>query len=255
TSTRPRSGRCSWSCGPTWWTTPRSVSTCPATTSRPSSPCRWRSWWSAWSRSAWSTRSCRSTSPRACSSAPSRAEPRSSRRAGRCGTISRRSLLSSDQVRVGILGLGRSGWNIHAAGLRDLTDQFRVVAVADALAERREEAARDFGAATYTEPEQLLADDQVELVVVATPSHTHVPLGVAALQAGKHVIVEKPMGETVEDIDRLTEAAEAAGKVVTCFQNNRFEPSLLRSEEHTSELQSREKLVCHLLLEKTHVGA
>jgi len=139
--------------------------------------------------------------------------------------------LSSDQVRVGILGLGRSGWNIHAAGLRDLTDQFRVVAVADALAERREEAARDFGAATYTEPEQLLADDQVELVVVATPSHTHVPLGVAALQAGKHVIVEKPMGETVEDIDRLTEAAEAAGKVVTCFQNNRFEPSFLKIRE------------------------
>ena len=134
-------------------------------------------------------------------------------------------------VRVGIIGLGRSGWNIHAAGLRDLGDQFRVVAVADPMAERREEAAADFGATTYAEPGQLIADDRVELVVVATPSHTHVPLGVAALQAGKHVIVEKPLAQTVEEVDQLTAAAEEAGKIVTCFQNNRFEPSFQKIRE------------------------
>ncbi|WP_152362354.1 Gfo/Idh/MocA family protein [Microlunatus speluncae] len=134
-------------------------------------------------------------------------------------------------MRVGIIGLGRSGWNIHAAGLRALGDQFRVVAVADPLAERQQEAAKDFGATTYSEPEQLIADDQVELVVVATPSFTHVPLGVAALQAGKHVIVEKPLAQSVEEVDQLTAVADAAGKIVTCFQNNRFEPSFLKIRE------------------------
>lgn len=139
--------------------------------------------------------------------------------------------MSSEQVRVGIIGLGRSGWNIHAAGLRDLGDQFRICAVSDPLAERRDEAAADFGATTYSTPEELLADDQVELVVVATPSHTHVPLGLAALTAGKHVVVEKPMAQSVEEVDQLTAAAEAAGRMVTCFQNNRFEPSFLKIRE------------------------
>lgn len=137
----------------------------------------------------------------------------------------------SEQVRVGIIGLGRSGWNIHAAGLRDLTDQFRVVAVADPLPERQQEAANDFGATTYAEPEQLIADEQVELVVVATPSFTHVPLALQALAAGKHVVIEKPMAQSVEEVDQLTAAAEKAGRMVTCFQNNRFEPSFLKIRE------------------------
>lgn len=139
--------------------------------------------------------------------------------------------MSSEQVRVGIIGLGRSGWNIHAAGLRDLTDQFCVVAVADPLPERQQEAANDFGATTYAEPEQLIADEKVELVVVATPSFTHVPLALAALAAGKHVVIEKPMAQSVEEVDQLTAAAEQAGKIVTCFQNNRFEPSFLKIRE------------------------
>ncbi len=139
--------------------------------------------------------------------------------------------MSSEQVRVGIIGLGRSGWNIHAAGLRDLGDQFQVAAVADPLAERRAEAASDFGATTYVEPEQLIADERVELVIVATPSHTHVPLGLKSLQAGKHVVIEKPMAQSVEEIDQLTAAAEAADRQVTCFQNNRFEPSFLKIRE------------------------
>jgi predicted dehydrogenase len=139
--------------------------------------------------------------------------------------------LSSEQIRVGIIGLGRSGWDIHAAGLRDLTDQFRVVAVADPLVERREEAANDFGATTYAVPGQLIADEQVELVVVASPSHTHVQLGLESLRAGKHVVIEKPMAQSVEEVDQLTAVAEAAGLMVTCFQNNRFEPSFLKIRE------------------------
>lgn len=137
--------------------------------------------------------------------------------------------MSSEQVRVGIVGLGRSGWDIHAAGLRDLPDQFRVVA--DPPAERRQEAANEVGATAYADPQHLIADDKVELVVVATPSNTHVPLGLVALHAGKHVVLEKPMAETVAEIDLLTVVADEVDRVVTCFQNNRFEPSLLKVRE------------------------
>ncbi|SEF17999.1 Gfo/Idh/MocA family protein [Jiangella alba] len=133
-------------------------------------------------------------------------------------------------IRVGLIGLGRSGWHLHAAGLAEL-DQYSIVAAADPDPERRAEAEARFGCAGYAEPGELLADGRVELVVVATPSHTHVPLGVAALDAGKHVVVEKPLAQSTAEVDTLIAAANRAGRVATCFQNNRFEPSFLAVRE------------------------
>ncbi|AYY14001.1 gfo/Idh/MocA family oxidoreductase [Actinobacteria bacterium YIM 96077] len=134
--------------------------------------------------------------------------------------------MTTARIRVGIIGLGRSGWNIHAAGLAQL-DRCDVVAAADPAAERRAEAGERFGCATYATPEELIDDDRVELAVVATPSHTHVPLAVAALEAGKHVVVEKPLAQTVSEVDTMVAAAERAGRVLTCFHNRRFDPELL----------------------------
>lgn len=135
--------------------------------------------------------------------------------------------MSEEPIAVGIAGLGRSGWNIHADGLSQLADRYQIAAVADPLPERQQEAATQFSAKTYDQPEQLISDPDVELVVVATPSYTHAGLGVAALRSGKHVVVEKPMAQSVTEIDQLATAAADAGRVVTCFQNNRFEPSYL----------------------------
>jgi scyllo-inositol 2-dehydrogenase (NADP+) len=132
--------------------------------------------------------------------------------------------VSEDPIRVGIAGLGRSGWNIHALSLAE-HPAYRVVAVADPVAERREEAAARFGCATYPTPEAMFEDPRVELVVVATPSHTHAPLAEAAVRAGKHVVVEKPMAQNVAELDRAIAAAEAAGRVLTCFQVYRYHAS------------------------------
>ena len=130
-------------------------------------------------------------------------------------------------LRVGIVGLGRSGWNIHAAGLANLPDHYRITAVADPDAERRAEAETRFGCTAYPKPEHLFADDNVDVVVVATPSFTHVPTALAALAAGKHTVVEKPIATTVEEIDQLTDAAAAGGCLVMAFQNQRLDPSFL----------------------------
>lgn len=131
------------------------------------------------------------------------------------------------QLAVGIIGLGRSGWHIHAAGLAGLPQRFRVVAVADPLSARRREASNRFGCTAYAHPQTLIDDDRVEVVVVATPSHTHVPLAQDALQAGKHVVVEKPVARSVEELDQLDAAARAARRVLTVFQNQRLDPSFL----------------------------
>lgn len=134
--------------------------------------------------------------------------------------------MTTGRIKVGIIGLGRSGWNIHAAGLGQ-HERFDIVAASDHDAERRAEARERYGCTAYTEPAQLLDDKQVELVVIATPSHTHADLAVAALEAGHHVVVEKPLALTTAEADLAITAADKAGKVLTCFHNRRLDPELM----------------------------
>lgn len=127
---------------------------------------------------------------------------------------------------VGVIGLGRSGWHIHVAGLLKMPEHYRVAAVSDPAPESRTEAEQQLDCQVFTDPQQVIGHPDVAIVVVASPSHTHVPLALEALAAGKHVVIEKPMAASVGEIDQLTEAAAVAGRVVTCFHNNRFEASL-----------------------------
>jgi predicted dehydrogenase len=132
---------------------------------------------------------------------------------------------------VGVAGLGRSGWDIHIDAMRDMGDRFKVVAVLDSLAERRKQAADELGCATYERYEDLLADGNVELVVVAMPTDLHVPWSEAALAAGRHVIVEKPVGRDLAECDRLIAAERKSDFSVTVFQNRRYSPQFLKIRE------------------------
>lgn len=129
-------------------------------------------------------------------------------------------------VRTAIAGLGRSGWSIHARLLAEQPERFTVVAVQDHLPERRAEAERRFGCRSYADFDALLADDAVELVVIAVPSHLHAPYAVAALQAGRHVVGEKPMATSLAEAERMVAAGEAAARRLSVFQNWRFRPDL-----------------------------
>ncbi len=77
-----------------------------------------------------------------------------------------------EPVRYGIVGLGRAGWDIHVRDLRPRADA-RIVAVADPLAERREQAVAEFSCKAYPTLAKLLKQDDVEVVVIATPSVAH----------------------------------------------------------------------------------
>ncbi len=130
----------------------------------------------------------------------------------------------TDPIRVGIAGLGRSGWGIHARLIEPLDERYRIVAVADRLTGRQQEAAARFGCRTYDDLTALLGDDEVELVVNSLPSYLHPGGSVEALQAGKHVVCEKPMAVRVADADRMIEAAQQAGRTLAIFQNYRYDP-------------------------------
>jgi scyllo-inositol 2-dehydrogenase (NADP+) len=139
--------------------------------------------------------------------------------------------MPQEPIRVGIAGLGRSGWAIHANLLAPLTDKFQVVAVNDEDSARRAEAVERFGCQAYATYDELLADSNVELVVVALPSFLHAPSSIAALKANKHVVCEKPMAISMDEADAMVAAAQASDRVFTVFQQRRYNPDFVKVRE------------------------
>ncbi|HWO56884.1 MAG TPA: Gfo/Idh/MocA family oxidoreductase [bacterium] len=123
---------------------------------------------------------------------------------GRC------AITASDKLRVGVIGAGYWGPNL----IRNfaLVPDAAVTGVADAKPERRAFIAPRFPTVkVFASAEELIRWDQTDAVVIATPVHTHFPLAKAALEAGRHVLLEKPMCASVAECDRLIELAEKKG--------------------------------------------
>jgi predicted dehydrogenase len=113
-------------------------------------------------------------------------------------------------VRAGVIGCGYWGPNV----IRNLAslDGCELRAVCDLDPARLDGIRKRFPAVrTTTDPQALLADPDLDAVAVCTPIHTHFPLASAALRAGKHVLVEKPLTDSVETAEMLVEMAEARG--------------------------------------------
>jgi predicted dehydrogenase len=130
---------------------------------------------------------------------------------------------------VGIVGYGRLGGMGHHHGLAvQATPGLALVAVVDPDLERRKQAEAEFpGVRTYGAADDLAADDDVEVAIVATPPALHADLAVGLLRAGKHVACEKPLCLTVTDADRIVAAARAHRRVLTVHQNRRWDPDFV----------------------------
>ena len=114
-------------------------------------------------------------------------------------------------IKCGVIGLGWFGEK-HCEVLHDLP-QAELYTVCTRRPDRLKQVADRFGtAASYTDYHELLADPPVEVVSVVTMWDQHVEPAVAALEAGKHVFLEKPMASTVADCDRIVAAAAKAGQ-------------------------------------------
>jgi UDP-N-acetylglucosamine 3-dehydrogenase len=126
-------------------------------------------------------------------------------------------------IKCGVIGLGWFGEK-HCEVLRDLP-QAELHAVCTRRPERLQEVADRFGVAkACTDYHELLADPDVEVISVVTMWDQHVEPAVAALQAGKHVFLEKPMASTVADCDRIVAAAAAAAGRFMVGHVCRFNP-------------------------------
>lgn len=133
----------------------------------------------------------------------------------------------ANQVRIGIVGAGGIAQR-HMEGLMALQPA-TITAVVDVHPERAAQLAQKAGATAYRALDDCL--DQVDLVYVLTPPSLHRSLAVAAMEAGKHVVVEKPLASTLEDGVAMVDAAQHTGvKLMTAF-NMRFRLGFRRLKE------------------------
>ena len=114
-------------------------------------------------------------------------------------------------VRVGVLGAGPWSRGAHLPGYRR-DPRCQVVAIADTEVDRAREAAREFDVPdAVADARTVINRDDIDVIDVCTPSHTHFDLAWAALEAGKHVLCEKPVAYDFRDTERARDLARRKG--------------------------------------------
>ena len=127
-------------------------------------------------------------------------------------------------MKFGIIGAGMIG-RFHAKAIAAMNGG-ELHSVYALRKESAEALAEESGAKPYTDLDAFLADPELEIVTIATPSGAHLDPSLAALKAGKHVICEKPLEITTDRIDMLMGAAEMSGKTIAAILNRRFHPGM-----------------------------
>ena len=126
-------------------------------------------------------------------------------------------------LRVGVLGAGPISQAAHFEACRKAknAELYAICDVAEDLLERM--SAIHAPKEAYADYDAMLADPNVDAVIVAIADQLHVPMSRKALEAGKHILVEKPMGVTVEEFEELRDAARTSGLVVQVGTEKRFD--------------------------------
>ena len=128
------------------------------------------------------------------------------------------------KIRVGVIGCGSIAQHRHLPEYQ-VNPNVELVAVCDINQERALEVAEKYGVLSYTSYEELLKSAEVDAVSVCTPNYLHAPITIAALEAGLHVLCEKPMATSKEEAEAMIGAAEKNGKKLMIGHNQRFVPS------------------------------
>jgi predicted dehydrogenase len=131
---------------------------------------------------------------------------------------------TNEKLRFAVIGAGVIG-NVHCHALRTL-DGVDLVAIADLNESKAEAVAGKYGVPSFTaDVEALLHREDIDAVTICTPSGLHADVAVAALTAGKHVVVEKPIDISLAAADRIIAAEESSGKRVAVISQHRFDRS------------------------------
>jgi UDP-N-acetyl-2-amino-2-deoxyglucuronate dehydrogenase len=140
----------------------------------------------------------------------------------------------SDQIRFAVVGSGHIGKR-HAAMIQQ-NPESKLVAMADVNTALAGDIESTFGVPFFTSIEELLASGlEFDVVNICTPNNFHAPQAILALEAGKHVVVEKPMALSKADCEDVIYKSLQAGKLVFCVMQNRYSPPSVWLKEVLSQ--------------------
>ena len=132
-----------------------------------------------------------------------------------------------EKLKTGIIGCGGIANAKHMPTLAKLNDDVEMVAFCDIIPERAEKAAKQYGipgARVYTDYHVLLKEEEITDVRVCVDNGHHCEITIAALEAGKHVLCEKPLAITWADARKMAETADRTGKLLTVGYQHRYNP-------------------------------
>jgi predicted dehydrogenase len=138
-------------------------------------------------------------------------------------------------LRIGVLGCGPMAQAAHFDATRKARNA-ELYAICDRAPDLLAAMAAEHRPhVTYQDYDAMLADPQVEAVIIATSDPFHVPLALKALDAGKHVLVEKPLGVTIEECERLRDRVQETGLIVQVGNMKRFDPGIAYAHRFIQE--------------------
>lgn len=141
-------------------------------------------------------------------------------------------------LRIGLVGVGAAAQVNHIPALRKIED-LELVALCDRDPEKVARVAQKFQIPrSYTRFEELLSDDEVHAIDICTPNFLHAPMAMAALEAGKHVLCERPLARSAEEAGAMVKAAKKNDRMLMCAVQHRFreDAQLLRKFVQNGDL-------------------
>jgi UDP-N-acetyl-2-amino-2-deoxyglucuronate dehydrogenase len=132
--------------------------------------------------------------------------------------------IESNRIRLALVGAGVIG-AIHGQVVRELADQIELVAVVDIHLDRAERLTAECGGKAFTSLTDALQAAEIDVVSVCTPTGRHGEIAIEALEAGKHVIIEKPAETTLAKTDEIIAAQRRTGTQVAVISQHRFDPA------------------------------
>jgi len=133
-------------------------------------------------------------------------------------------------LKTAIVGAGWAG-NLHANILANEIQGAEIVAVADTVKQKATRCAKKYGSACYSDIDEILSKEEVDMVLVCTPTHTHADCAIKAVKAGKIVFCEKPLALNLEDADRMIAAVQKQRVVAMTGHILRFWPEYMKIKE------------------------
>ncbi len=135
-----------------------------------------------------------------------------------------------EKIRVGIIGCGMITQTRHAPEYAQ-NENSEIYGLYDANMERAEEFAKLYSCKAFSSPEELIACEEIDAISVCSPNATHAQYSIMALNAGKHVLVEKPVALTLEDAREMIRVSKEKGKILMVGHNQRLLPTHKRAKE------------------------